>query len=128
MWANKDFIIKALKEKSVNAFWLIKYGTSAIKSNIEIMALAIEKDMNGEAFALAEGEAAMSKELAAKALFFHGSSYNKKDCRRWENLHPELKKFFPKDCWYEVAQAYLLQLEQAKAVMGGCGENDSVVW
>lgn len=128
--SNKDFILKALNE-NVYPDGLIAFANILIQSDIEILSLAIEKSYDGKVFCYAQGELVLNKELAAKALV-KWSIYQGKDMLNlWDNLHPTLQAFFPKDCWHEKAQSYLYQLEQekqAELVSGGSKDEDGVVW
>lgn len=128
--SNKTFILKALNE-GIYPWGLFKHASISIQSDIEVLTLTLEKSGDGWEFSYAQGDAALNKELAAKALVKFVNFYNTKDFGLWDRLHPTLQDFFPREGWHEKAQAYLYQLEQEKQVemiSGGCTEEDEVVW
>lgn len=131
---NKTFIMKALIE-GVNPQNLIHLSSFKIRSDLELMTLAVEKDQGGWVFSMAQGLAAVDKELAAKALISAHTHFKKNINRKkddlWNRCTPSIKEFFPKLSWFKTAQLYIFQLEKERAlnvVSGGCADIDGIVW
>lgn len=70
--SNKVFIMKTLNE-GVEPWGLMAYLNINIRSDLEVITLAVEKSDDGWVFQYAKGEVAFDKGLAAKAMVKFGN-------------------------------------------------------
>lgn len=127
--ANKAFVIKALNE-GIDPCGVVGPSSKSLKADLEVISLAVDKCYDGWAFTDAEGEVALNKGLAAKALVKFGD-YTGGNPLLWQKLNPAMQEFFPRKGWLEKAKAYLRQIEQekqAELASGGCTSEDAMVW
>lgn len=128
---DKGFILNAIKN-DVEPDGLLAFATDAITSDIDVILTALEHDgCDGFFFTELTNDFSLNKELAAKALVKWGSKTSPTNDSLWSHLHRTIRDFFPKDCWFGKAQAYLTQLDQekqAEKVSGGSTAEDEVVW